>query len=70
MTKPKDSNILRGDGSFVSETVKGTEYTPKKGERYDTIRPGVSDIWKVSNFEFFFHIAQLIVSAKSGSVNL
>lgn len=45
--KPKDSDILRGDGSFVVETDKSIEYAAKKGERYETIRPESSDIWKV-----------------------
>lgn len=47
IVKPKDSDILRGDGSFTATTDKNIEYTPKKGERYDTVRPVASDIWKV-----------------------
>lgn len=46
--KPVDSNILRGDGIFASETQNEAEFSPKRGERYIVVRPGSSDIWKVS----------------------
>lgn len=46
--KPKDSDLLRGDGSFVAETEKKIEYALKKGERCEAVRPGTSEIWKVS----------------------
>lgn len=48
VTKPQDSNILRGDGSFTAETQNALEYSAKTGERYDAVRPGESDIWKAS----------------------
>lgn len=47
VVKPKDSDILKGDGSFVSETDKNLEYTAKKGERYEAVKQGSADIWKV-----------------------
>lgn len=47
--KPQDSDILRGDGAFLSETDKSVEYTAKMGERYEAVKQGSSDIWKVSN---------------------
>lgn len=47
MWKPKDSDLLRGDGSFVSETSNNLDYTAKKGERHEVVRPDASDIWKV-----------------------
>lgn len=45
--KPKDSDLLRGEGSFTSETTKTVEYTQKRGERYETARQEASEIWKV-----------------------
>ncbi|VDK30287.1 unnamed protein product [Gongylonema pulchrum] len=50
--KPRDSNILCRDESFVPETLSATEYIPKKGERHDVKRPGESSIWKVSGLKF------------------
>lgn len=47
ITKPRDSNVLRGEGSFASETQSGSDYTPKKGERYDIVKLETSDIWRV-----------------------
>ncbi|CAG9531000.1 unnamed protein product, partial [Cercopithifilaria johnstoni] len=38
--------ILHGDGSFISETQTGTEFTAKKGERYKTKHPVESELWK------------------------
>lgn len=52
--KPKDSNILRGDGSFVAQTDKGIEYTAKTGERYEVVKQGSSDIWKVCTYTVMF----------------
>lgn len=52
--KPKDSNILLGDGSVTGETEKGIEYVQQKGDRYEIIRPGTSDIWKVSFYYALF----------------
>lgn len=46
-SKPQDSDILRGEGAFASETQSGSEYTAKIGERLDSKRPGESEIWKV-----------------------
>lgn len=45
--KPKDSDFLRGDGAFASETSKHADFTAVKGERFDPMRPTTSDIWKV-----------------------
>lgn len=65
-SKPTDSNILRGDGSFTAETVKDAEFKPKRGERYDAVKQGSSDIWKVhlpANFisvGFIFSILRYI----------
>lgn len=47
MVKPKESNILKGEGTLAGESMNATEYKPKKGDRYDVKRPGTSDIWKV-----------------------
>ncbi|EFO15873.1 hypothetical protein LOAG_12637 [Loa loa] len=46
VTKPQDSDLLHGDGSFMSETQTATEFTAKKGERYDAKRPVESELWK------------------------
>ena len=46
--KPRDSDIFKADGPFVSETQKDIDYVPKKGERYATSRPQESDVWKVT----------------------
>lgn len=46
-SKPQDSDVLHGDGSFVSESQAGSEYIAKKGERFDVKKPGESDVWKV-----------------------
>lgn len=48
VVKPVDSDILKGDGSFIATTDKNAEYTFKKGERYETVKQGSSDIWKVA----------------------
>lgn len=45
--KPRDSDILRGDGSFISQTQNRMEFTPKKGDRFDTVKQGSADIWRV-----------------------
>lgn len=47
MIKPIDSNNLRENESFFAQTEKTIQYEPKKGERYETVRPGTSEIWKV-----------------------
>jgi hypothetical protein len=39
---------LKGDGTFMSETMTRSEYQPKQGDRYESKRPGSSDIWKAS----------------------
>lgn len=46
--KLKDSEIIHGDGTFVSETSNAADYTPKQGERHKVVRPKESDIWKVN----------------------
>lgn len=51
--KPKDSNLLRGDGQFIAETEKNIEYVPQKGERYEIRPQEPSDIWKVFFFDSF-----------------
>ncbi|VDK69838.1 unnamed protein product [Gongylonema pulchrum] len=51
-TKPKDSDLLHGDGLFTAETHAGTEFTPKIGERYDAKRLTESDIWEVQVYVF------------------
>lgn len=49
--RPKDSDILKGEGSFASDTHTRSEYVPKKGERYDPKKHDTSEIWKVyTNF--------------------
>lgn len=50
--KPKDSDILKGKGSFVGETVTSTEFVPKHGERYETHRPTGSDVFRHENSSF------------------
>lgn len=47
--KPKDSDILKGDGSFVTETDNSVEFIAKRGDRYEAVKQGSSDIWKVSS---------------------
>ncbi|RCN40298.1 hypothetical protein ANCCAN_13753 [Ancylostoma caninum] len=44
--RPKDSEILKGDGSFMDKTMNQQEYVTVKGERYDIKRPKDSDILK------------------------
>lgn len=51
--KPKDSNILQGDGTFETETQKSIDYIQKKGERYPVVRHDESDVWKVTKLENF-----------------
>jgi hypothetical protein len=46
-SRPKDSDILRGDGSFMSDTHNRLEYPAKAGDRYEMKTQGASDIWKV-----------------------
>lgn len=40
--KPRDSNLLHGDGSFTTVTVKSIKYTARKGKRFDEVRPDSS----------------------------
>lgn len=47
-SKPHDSDILHGDGLFLSETQTSTDFTAKAGDRYDAKRPEESEIWKVT----------------------
>lgn len=58
--KPKDSDILKGDGSFAEQTEKETEFTQKMGERYETVKPGTSDIWKVADLFMSFEGSLLL----------
>lgn len=53
MTKPEDSDFLRGDGPVVSETAKSLDFTGRRGERSEAFRPGTSDIWKVGAEKVF-----------------
>ena len=46
--RPLDSDVLRGEGSFISKTQKEIDYAPKKGERYKAVKPSDADVWKVS----------------------
>ncbi|VDO45090.1 unnamed protein product [Haemonchus placei] len=46
LKKPKDSGILRGDGSFTDKTMNHLEFVVTKGERYDVRRPEDSDVLK------------------------
>ena len=43
-SRPKESGILKGEGSFTSETHKRVEFGPKRGERSEAVRPADSDI--------------------------
>lgn len=43
--RPVDSDLLRGDGTFMSETHTGAEFGAKKGERAKQTLHGPSDIW-------------------------
>ncbi|VDM22341.1 unnamed protein product [Wuchereria bancrofti] len=47
ISKPTDSNILQGNGSFVSETQKNADYVDQKGEICKVKRPISSEIWKI-----------------------
>lgn len=47
MKKPKDSEILPSDEKFIAETEKDAEFKAKKGERFDAVKQGSSEIWKV-----------------------
>nr|CAD2170084.1 unnamed protein product [Meloidogyne enterolobii] len=44
--RPRESNILRGEGPFHVETNQRSEYGPKRGERFEAKRPVESEIWK------------------------
>lgn len=46
--RPRDSDILRGEGPFSSKTQTEVDYVPKKGERYKAVEQTDSDVWKVS----------------------
>uniref|UniRef100_A0A1I7V5Z5 Ovule protein n=1 Tax=Loa loa TaxID=7209 RepID=A0A1I7V5Z5_LOALO len=59
VTKPQDSDLLHGDGSFMSETQTATEFTAKKGERYDAKRPVESELWKLDSFYQEFAVQQV-----------
>ncbi|CAJ0609739.1 unnamed protein product [Cylicocyclus nassatus] len=41
----KDSQLLKGDGSFTGKTVKQIEYVAVKGDRYEMKRPKDSEIF-------------------------
>lgn len=45
--RPKDSDVLKGEGTFDVESVNRSEYKMKAGERYDAKRPHSSGIFKV-----------------------
>ncbi|KAL7075439.1 hypothetical protein ACQ4LE_004930 [Meloidogyne hapla] len=45
-TRPRESNILRGEGPFHVETNQRSEYGPKRGERFEAKRHVESEIWK------------------------
>lgn len=45
--KPRDSNVLKGEGNFQRETSNLSDYQPNRGERYERQKPQDSDIWKV-----------------------
>ena len=47
VVRPKDSNVLRGDGSFIAESVHAAEFGEKRADRFDARRPEPSDLWKV-----------------------
>ncbi|VDN03273.1 unnamed protein product, partial [Thelazia callipaeda] len=46
ISNEQDSDIPHENNSLTSETLIGKEYTKKKGNRFEAIRPGDSDIWK------------------------
>ena len=52
--RPRESNILRGEGPFHVETNQRSEYGPKRGERFEAKRPVESEIWKVCEFKKIF----------------
>lgn len=52
LKKPKDSELLKGDGNVRMITEKGENYVPKKADRYEVQKPKESDIWQVI---IFFH---------------
>ena len=45
--RPQESGILKGEGSFSTETHKRAEFGPKKGERAEAVRPADSDLVRV-----------------------
>lgn len=45
--RPRESDILKGEGAIESESHTRREYQPKKGERYDARKHDSDDIWKV-----------------------
>ncbi|GMT06996.1 hypothetical protein PENTCL1PPCAC_29170, partial [Pristionchus entomophagus] len=44
--KPRDSNVLKGDGSFTGETQNQSDFRTTKGDRYDPVKHNASEIWK------------------------
>lgn len=53
--KPKESGILKGEGSFAQETSTSLEFTPKQGERYPVkTNKESSELWKVSKRQKFW----------------
>lgn len=44
---PAESGILKGQGTFASETQQRAEFGPKRAERMTAVRPADSDLFKV-----------------------
>jgi hypothetical protein len=45
--RPQESGILKGEGTFSSETQKRVDFGPKKGERAEAKRPVDSTLFRV-----------------------
>lgn len=43
----KDSDVLKGSGTFARESTNLSDYKPKQVERSQPVRQGTSEIWKV-----------------------
>lgn len=47
--RPRDSNVLKGEGAFQTQSTTRDTYKPGQAVRFDVKKPGSSDLWKVCN---------------------
>ena len=47
--RPRDSDVLKGDGSFTGLTQHDLDFQPGKGERYEMVKRDADPSWKVNS---------------------